>query len=37
MEGLVWDDDWLDEPGGAEFATTVLRVRAAAGDMQLAA
>jgi hypothetical protein len=38
MEGLIRGDDWLDEPGGAEFATSVLRVRAASpGDTWLAA
>ena len=37
MEGLIWDDDWLAEPGGADFAASVLRVRAAAGDIRLAA
>ena len=27
MEGLLRDDDWLDEPGGAEFAASVQRIR----------
>lgn len=38
MEGLVRDDEWLDEPGGAEFARIVRRVNVAdASDIQLAA
>lgn len=27
MEGLLRDDEWLDEPGGAEFAASVQRIR----------
>jgi len=27
MEGLMRDAEWLDEPGGAEFAVTVQRIR----------
>jgi hypothetical protein len=26
MEGIIRDDEWLDEPGGAEFAKIVRRV-----------
>ena len=38
MEGLIHDDDWLDEPGGAEFAKEVRRIRPAEeSDCQLAA
>ena len=38
MEGLVRDDEWLDEPGGAEFAKIVRRVQfAEASDIRLAA
>jgi hypothetical protein len=25
MEGVIRDDEWLDEPGGADFAVTVMR------------
>jgi hypothetical protein len=28
MEGVIRDDEWQDEPGGAEFATNVVRTRA---------
>jgi hypothetical protein len=26
MEGVIRDEEWLDEPGGAEFAKIVQRV-----------
>jgi len=28
MEGVIRDDEWLDEPGGAELVTNVVRTRA---------
>ena len=28
LDGVIRDDDWLDEPGGAQFATKVVRIRA---------
>jgi hypothetical protein len=29
MEGVIRDDEWLDEPGGAEFAGSVQRIHVA--------
>jgi hypothetical protein len=38
MEGLIRDNEWRDEPGGAEFAKNVRRIRPAdESDCQLAA
>jgi hypothetical protein len=38
LEGLIREDEWFDEPGGAEFATAVQRIRTAMDrDIRLAA